>query len=317
MNNNKKSTDRSFDFLSVSNERTVKNSILNVDVSCFQSVEHPANPKKINLLDWCQSLKYMPDVQGVREAKSIDERKRLKKLLPAITPSGTFNYRSSKNLINHSGFISIDIDYDENKHILNYAELKSQLSNIQEVAFVGISVSGLGYWLLIKIKHPEKHNEHFEALKQDFKSYGINIDEACKDVSRLRICSYDEEAYFNHYAKIYTKLPKKKAVRSFDPLRHTNERTVENSFKKLINIIASTGTDITTGYNNWLNIGFAIHSEFGEAGRDYFHAVSQYHSEYTHQHTDRKYDSICKSSSTGITISTFFSICKDHNITFN
>ena len=74
--------------------------------------------------------------------------------------------------------------------------------------------------------------------------------------------------------------------------------------------------DITYGYNEWFSIGCALKSEFGEAGREYFHQVSQFNDKYSFRETDKKYDSIMRSNGTGITIGTFFGYAKDYGITF-
>jgi hypothetical protein len=41
----------------------------------------------------------------------------------------------------------------------------------------------------------DKHKQHFEALKKCFEKLGIILDKACGDITRLRCCSYDENAY--------------------------------------------------------------------------------------------------------------------------
>ena len=44
--------------------------------------------------------------------------------------------------------------------------------------------------------------------------------------------------------------------------------------EKLIDLLKSSHTDITADYNDWLKVGFALASEFGESGRRYFHDIS-------------------------------------------
>lgn len=176
------------------------NSILNIEVSCFANFYTKTNPKNINLLSWLKSNKYKDKVKFIRNIEDKAERDKIKATLPAITPSGLFSYCAKSDLIKHSGFIAIDIDPKGNEHIRNFTELKSHLRNIPNVAYCGLSVSGRGYWCLIPIVYVDKHELHFRALEEIFKSFGIKIDAACKDVSRLRGYSYDSEGYFNHHA---------------------------------------------------------------------------------------------------------------------
>jgi len=78
--------------------------------------------------------------------------------------------------------------------------------------------------------------------------------------------------------------------------------------------IQSGRIDITDGYDNWLSIGFALADEFGESGRQYFHAVSQFHPDYNPWKTDRQFTYCLRSGGKGITIASFFHLCKVHGI---
>lgn len=182
------------------------NSILNTEVSCFANYDTPHNPKAVNLLSWLKSEKYRAQVEAIRSTPSKAERDKLKAILPAITPSGTFTYRSVSCLIRHSNLLQFDIDLKGNEHLNNYKHLLSQIIKIKNVAYCGLSVSGRGYWGLIPIAYPEKHAAHFAALEEVFRSFGITLDPAPKSVASLRGYSFDPDAYFNHEAVIFERL---------------------------------------------------------------------------------------------------------------
>ncbi len=177
-------------------------SILDIEVSCFVNYDTPANPKPVNLLTWLKSDKHFEKQKTIMSINIKAERDKLKAELPAITPSGIFTYRAMKNLVKHTGFIQFDIDKKGNEHIENYNELKTLISNISNVAYCGLSVSGTGYWGLIPIAYPDKHFLHFQFCFTAFEKFGINIDPAPKSISSLRGYAYDPEAYFNHNATI-------------------------------------------------------------------------------------------------------------------
>lgn len=84
----------------------------------------------------------------------------------------------------------------------------------------------------------------------------------------------------------------------------------------VISRIEASLTDITTSYQDWLNVGFALANEFGEAGRSYFHRVSRFYNGYTKTDCDRQFDQCLKStpSSRCITIKTFFHMAKQAGI---
>jgi len=181
------------------------NSILNIKISGFKDAKSTV-PESVGLLTWLHTDKYKSLVEVIRATNDKLERAELKKRLPAITPSGIFSKRGKDGLISHSGFIQFDIDFTGNSHIGNFKELKSQICNIINVAYCGLSVSGNGFWGLIPIAFPQKHEAHFLAIARAFNSVGITIDPSCKDVCRLRFASYDPNSYFNPEAKTFTGL---------------------------------------------------------------------------------------------------------------
>ncbi|GMQ31954.1 BT4734/BF3469 family protein [Algoriphagus taiwanensis] len=182
----------------------LRNSVLNVQVSCFQNYNTTWNPVSINLMTWLTSRKYKDRVEAIRSIEDKKQRDALKSTLPCITPSGTFSYRSQSNLINHSGLIQIDLDLSpKNQLITNWEDLKSELVNLSNIAYLGKSVSGTGYWGLIPIPpDPENHARYFDALFEKFlKNWGIELDTRPKNVASLRGYSFDDEPYFNHNPK--------------------------------------------------------------------------------------------------------------------
>ena len=175
-------------------------SILNIGCSMFANGK-ATKPATVNLLHWLSNRKHLHQQQQIRNAKDKAGRDALKIFMPCITPSGIFSQRGKNYLVKHTGFIAIDIDLKDNNHIENYHNLKNEVCKILNVAYCGLSVSGTGYWLLIPIAHPDKHEQHFKFIQQYFKSKNLIIDKACSDVARLRFYSYDPTAYFNHAAK--------------------------------------------------------------------------------------------------------------------
>lgn len=178
-------------------------SILHIAVSCFANYDTPSNPKSVSLLSWLQSEKYRTQVERIRAITDKAARDGIKATLPAITPSGVFTYRSAKSLVKHSGFVQFDIDVKGNESVGNFHELKEQISRIKNVAYCGLSVSGTGFWGLIPIAHPDKHDLHLKAIQEAFIEFGIAIDPAPKSIASLRGYSFDPNAYFNHHATVF------------------------------------------------------------------------------------------------------------------
>lgn len=88
----------------------------------------------------------------------------------------------------------------------------------------------------------------------------------------------------------------------------------DNQFENYLQQIESTGTDITQGYDNWRNIGFALADEFGEMGRDYFHRISKFGSSYDYKECDEQYNNCLKAKGTGVTMATIYYLAQQNNI---
>ena len=301
----------------------MQKSILDINVSCFANYETPGNPRTVNLLQWLTSDKYKSKVEQIRLLNDKAERDKIKATLPAITPSGIFTYRKEENLLKHSGFIQFDIDLKGNEAIENYAELKKQLCNIKNVSYCGLSVSGRGYWGLMPIAYPEKHKEHFKAIEMAFKSIGIKIDAAPQNVASLRGYSYDPDGYFNHNAEIlksvFVENQTAKSLPQQTKYSGANCNDTRAWVERYINEITSRGIDITEVYKQWSIIGYALISEFGEAGRQYFHDISGNYSNYNYSEANNKFTELLryngKHEGKRVNIGTFFHLCKQHGIT--
>ena len=279
--------------------------LLDTEVSIFANYNTPSNPKQVSLLAWLQSGKYWKEVETIRSISDKAERDRLKAKLPAITPSGLFTYRHSKHLIRHSGFIQIDIDSKGNEDVLNFQQLGEQLRNITNMAYVGLSVSGRGWWGLMPVTHPEKHLSHFLALERDFARHGLQIDTKPKSAASLRGYSFDPEGYFNHDAVPYANLwqPPTYQYKACRIAGHVAER-VESCLLR----IEAKGIDIAPFYVDWFAVCCALANTFGEQGRGYFHRLSCFYPDYRPQQSDRLY-SICLRTSYRYSIGTFFALC--------
>lgn len=280
---------------------------LDVTVSYFANY-YDNVPKLVNLFDYLQNPTHKKEVWDYRREYRDNVRKAIKTHLPCITPSGTFTARNNDGLLQHSGLICLDIDARDNPHITDWEQAKGQLAQVGCIAYISLSISGEGLFVLIPILYPEKHTEHFQALAESFERAGYHIDPTCRNVSRLRGFSYDPKPYINPEAKPYRKYVETEsgANSSVNPL--VTNRNVE----ALIVKIEETGTDITADYKDWLKVGFALAAEFGEGGREYYHRVCQFYPKYDRDECDEQYRKCLNNRKTSI--KSFFYLCDKYNI---
>jgi hypothetical protein len=292
-------------------------SVRSPQVSLFSGYEDSKPIGEISLAEFLLSDRYKNEVEAIRQCSDKAKRRELKSKLPAITPSGIFSKRRNDALIQHSGFICIDIDGGDNTHISDWEALKSSLSGLSGLWYVGLSASGNGLFLVVKVKFPEQHTKHFHSIARDLSNRGIAVDMACKDVARLRGASYDPAPLFNPDTVPYEDLvaPTRKTP-EIAPKQPDNEDLTARRVGRLVEAIEYTGANIADHYPDWYAIGRSLSSEFGESGCDWYHTISSQSTKYNHHECDIQYNRCLKSCSR-TTISTFFGLCKDYGIMAN
>ena len=82
----------------------------------------------------------------------------------------------------------------------------------------------------------------------------------------------------------------------------------------IVSILVNRHIDITTPYEEWIKLGFALADGLGEDGRELFHQLSSMNAEYNYEECDKKYTSCMKGNGKGITIQTFFKMAKDAGV---
>ena len=262
------------------------------------------------------------------------EADRIKRGLPAATISGYFSpKRKEADLQQHSGFICIDIDDHFNRrnadgknvsfpqsldHVLDI------LSQIPWVLYAAHSVGGVGYFALIPLgpieaatvpsgspdgqstpsqpSHLRTHKWYFECIEEEFREYGLIIDPACSDVTRLRIVSYDPAPYRNPHAVPYIgrvgfigraeREQRAEAERraaeaaAYRARLNRSDSDVLRDVEACVQQIEQRALDITTDYKTTVKIGMALYN-LGDSGLYLWKRICRFRSaDHTHLRTD-------------------------------
>ena len=224
-----------------------------------------------------------------------------KEKLPCITTSGTFSARNEKGLVQHSGFMCIDLDAKDQVVKFDIEEIKKD----PYVYAVHQSVGGFGYAVFFRI-NPEKHKESYFGLEKYFlEKYKLIADPAPKNVASLRYVSYDPDVYLNEKAKIFKSYVKQ--TQEFYP-------TTQNDFDEIVRQVSHGAINLCEDYDVWIKFAFALSKEFGANGRNYFHAFSQNSAKYDMGKCDKMFDIALKRSGSGVGIATVYYHCKQAGI---
>ena len=305
-------------------------------ISYFNSVNDTV-PKEYDLEKWLKMTIDPPSdlLEKVEEYRSTLET-RVKRKLPCVTISASFQgIRNLENIKEKNRLICIDIDrFSKSKKnksniCIDMLLVKEMFMQHPSTLYTGYSVSGDGVYAIIRIFDAEALPEYFDFFQAKFAHIGINIDNSCKDYTRLRFFSVDKEAYYNPKALFYKKNETESPVPAPAPVEpeaaakkvspNEKQRAYEvldnwNKAKRVTDLAEQQRVDITSSYQDWFKIGGALYNEFGEDGRNLFHRLSSIHSEYSYKECDDKFNQ-CKKLNK-VNFSTFLYIAGSYGIKY-
>lgn len=235
-------------------------------ITIFKNITQTTNGVEIELnkvLEYIKSGRWEFQVNNYRElaqtlGKKHDSSKAAKKALPYFTVSGTFSKRSDEGLLDHSGFVAIDIDgiqanqleptkHKVNKDVYSYASF--------------YSCSGNGICVIVKID-PETHYESFSNLAKYYQSLEIEIDYLA-DISRARFISYDPDLYLNKESKLFDLVYEEEKEKEYTVEIHTTNQDVEKNLRKAVEMVERHHTYVDGSKHNYMLDLSKVANKFG------------------------------------------------------
>ncbi len=165
-------------------------------VTIFQDI-YKKNKNDAHVIQLSTALRRIKEGNSQDVIEAIrDGSKDFKKKLPVVLFSGEFKARNDEALEKHSQFIVLDFDH------INVEASKAILSTDPYVYSCWVSPSGDGLKALVKITNPERHRDHFRALRTYFeKQYTLEVDESGINESRACFESWDPDIVINEQSK--------------------------------------------------------------------------------------------------------------------
>ena len=135
-------------------------------------------------------------IDKIRECSEKEERSNLKKGLPCVTFSGTFNdTRKEKNIKEYSQLMVVDIDNLKTHELNRFKQSLKQDPFI--ISFFESPSRGLKALVEVNSTVDNHKSTAFPYVQEYFKDmHGIEIDRSGKDICRLCYVSYDPELYY-------------------------------------------------------------------------------------------------------------------------
>lgn len=192
----------------------------------------------------------------LEDKKSVDEAKKLyddkKAELPLIYFSGRFAGRGNKHLIEHSGFVLVDIDGKEQTDPMMFRSAaarmgwKTKIADLPWVQGVFTSPSGEGLKVLVRMSKPDAHDVDkaagihkatYRAIADNFlDDMGLVVDMTCCNVGRGNFLPYDPEMILKDgevdcFPEVMIEEPEKEVEELVEPGEHgTVKRVPEDDF---------------------------------------------------------------------------------------
>lgn len=297
--------------------------------------------------------KQVATLQKLINTGNIGEYNQQKKSLPAFTACGTFiGGRKPQYFKEYSGFVILDFDKLTNNGMQIILE-RVPLIPYTLCLFKSPSGSGFKILVKVSPPPstcesvpppcPQGGGQrvgilqqfHLTAFNQVRKYYedrlALHVDPSGKDITRLCFFSFDPDLYYNSDASIFNVEIKDCHIEPACPTTDLSEGRVENKkncqaepveappttpddIENVIKQIETTQLDITSTYDIWLKLGFALVDALGPNARDYYHRISYFNPEYDPVNCNKQFDYCLNSKNSGITIKTFFATAKENGI---
>lgn len=259
----------------------------------------------------------------------MKQYKQGKSVPPIAMPQGINPDHNNDGFTQYSDIMCLDFDTKKpheddngNEWVTDWNQVKNELRDNPFISYAALSAGGRGLFVLIPIASHEQHIGHFIALRRLFREcYNLHVDEAAKNIGRLRYMGLDDTPIVNHHAQVFELIDKPKAAApratahlgTWAAHDDTEQRIIE-----CVQQIERQHIDITASHDEWKKASAAIAHHMGERGRAVFHAIARQYHGYSERENDKLFSNLLKghaASGADCDISTFFWLCRNNGVT--
>lgn len=277
-----------------------------------------SHPEEITLIDFLRlGSRHIRTLESIWNMEDKKERNSMKRrLLPAASISATLYTRDSsvpmsKKIKTYNGIIALDFD-----DIYDVDAAKRKVAELPYVWYVGYSASKRGFFAIVPTDCTsyEDHILYFYALREEMARLGLRIDEACKDVTRLRFVSFDPNPIYNEGCEIFT-LPDGFEREKFVKVKEQTVAIAENASLAKVKAFADEWERRKVAldcYVDWLKMCMAL-APLGQFGWEMLDRISVFSSHYNAEENRRTFDRISEKNCK-VGLGTFFFVCHQYGI---
>lgn len=175
--------------------------VLEAKVSLYKNIKDTTNGETVELgqvLNAIKDGKWKDQIAALRAESNPQKQALLKKHLSNFTASGLFESRKKEGLVQHSDIIVLDFDGLDD---VQSAQKRISTDPYLHFSFISCRGNGLAVGVVIE---GSRHKESFFGLEEYFlDTYGLKVDQSCKDVSRTRFISNDPDMIIQQSSKVF------------------------------------------------------------------------------------------------------------------
>ena len=236
----------------------------------------------------------------------MERYKKGKVKLPFAMMQGVCPTRKQTGFTSYSRVLCIDIDAPKptdskpaNTWVSDWVEIKRQLSALPFVAYCALSIGGAGVFALVPIADERYHGEYFDALAALILAhFDLTVDPATRNINRLRLMTWDPDAFLNPDALVWDRLLPSQVKRHTDryswaaaaPTRGTCQLTPRQRqvVRDAVIYCVDHGINLVDNRDAWIKVGgFFAHNYLDDEGQILFHALARLSPKYREGENDK------------------------------
>ena len=274
------------------------NELENINIGVYKNAKSTKRSDIVRLIDFLIPFQnYIKDT--ITELRNINDDRQQKEYkmnnLVGVTISALLGEnRTSNNVIQYNNVMCIDVDEEDNKVLFSKYDIEYIKKEIFELSFVYcvcLSCRGKGFYFIVPIPDSNDIDIYYTSMYYKLKKYGINIDKHCKDITRIRFGSYDENILIKKDCEIevFDEVSEEQINEKREELMRTKTRTLKikkrthneqiQYLQRTIDYLIRKGFDTGEHWSEWAVIGGYLKT-LGEDGRIMFHRLSEVSSGY-------------------------------------
>ena len=270
----------------------------NINIGVYKNAKSTKRSDIVRLIEFLIPVQnYIKDT--ILELRNIKNEKRQKEYkmnnLCGVTISAILGEnRNTNNVIQYNNVMCVDVDEEDNKELFSkfdIEDIKKMIFELDFVYCVCLSCRGKGFYFIVPIPDSRYLEIYYTSMYYYLKRYNIHIDKHCKDVTRIRFGSYDENILIKRdfEIKVFDEISEEQInekKRELESVRriitHKKIKSRDEQIQELnrtVDYIIKKGYDTGEHWSEWANIGKYLKT-LGEDGKTMFHRLSEVSSNY-------------------------------------